>query len=134
MSHEVELRSCSTCNRGLQPIEDFMNVKTGRITKTCIDCRLRKRKYNDSHDIPRYIEDRLKSHYETIKSSVEKCVDCNIEFEQSVFKKVMFYRKDHQIKIKLYRFRSPEKMTKELINYDVLCPHCFSIRKDKYCY
>ncbi len=124
---------CTSCRRPHQPVINFINIRTGKQTRTCIMCRQRKRAYNYRNDVEKTIEENLKEHFDHIKDGFCYCMDCGDEFDEDApNKKQMFYRNDHKIDTRLYRFRSIKKMNSELPNYDVICFSCYSIRKVLY--
>lgn len=46
MTEEVETKRCTNCTRGPQPLDQFINIKNGKITSSCLKCREKGKKYD----------------------------------------------------------------------------------------
>jgi len=124
---EEATKSCSTCKREPQPLSSFVNVATGKETKTCINCRNIKRKCNDNTGCVQKNDKRLANHLKAVKASSTICYDCAEDFEDP--SEVYIYCSDDSGGC-FNRIRSI-KAREDALDEEQYVPICLECRRDR---
>lgn len=125
---EISVIKCTGCRQEKLSYH-FVNIRNGRMTKTCLDCRIRRRKSDVIHKAAIKKAANTSQHLSKIRQEFSVCVDCKNDFSDiNHYRKQRFFRKDHNQDIKYYKFNSIPRLNAEIHNYDVICNECYCIR------